>query len=248
MIWRCINYILIRSTVRLHNEGEKVNWTLNRTINLCISSLLQKEKNQSYSWDAWKKVKITFIFQGIFPIQGLNPHFLCLLHWQVDSSATGGFFSNCATWKAQCLTIYFKINFTYGFWGRTHFWTWECFIWLWDKSLHFIYQLYEVKSLSRARFFATPWTVAYQASPSTGFSRQEYWTALPFPSPGDLPDPGIEPGSPALQADALTSEPPGKHRLYTCKSNPFESFLLQFCSAYMKCTIYSKTGIFQTPL
>ena len=43
-----------------------------------------------------------------------------------------------------------------------------------------------------------------------GFSRQEYWSGLPFPSPGDRPDPGIEPGSPALQADALTSEPPGK--------------------------------------
>ena len=45
---------------------------------------------------------------------------------------------------------------------------------------------------------ATPWTVAYQASPSMGFSRQEYWSGLPFPSPGGLPDPGIEPGSPAL--------------------------------------------------
>ena len=44
-----------------------------------------------------------------------------------------------------------------------------------------------------------------------GFSRQEYWSGLPFPSPGDLPDPGIEPWSPAFQADALTSEPPGKH-------------------------------------
>ena len=43
-----------------------------------------------------------------------------------------------------------------------------------------------------------------------GFSRQEYWSGLPFPSPGDLPDPGIEPGSPTLEADALTSEPPGK--------------------------------------
>ena len=52
--------------------------------------------------------------------------------------------------------------------------------------------------------------VAYQAPPSMGFSRQEYWSGLPFPSPGDLPDPGIEPGSPAFQADALTSEPPGK--------------------------------------
>ena len=55
-----------------------------------------------------------------------------------------------------------------------------------------------------------PWTVAYQVPPSMGFSRQEYWSGLPFPSPGDLPDPGIEPRSPAFQADALTSEPPGK--------------------------------------
>ena len=66
-----------------------------------------------------------------------------------------------------------------------------------------------MKSLSRVRLFAAPWTVAYQASLSMGFSRQEYWSGLPFPSPGDLPDPGIEPGSPALEADALTSEPPG---------------------------------------
>ena len=68
----------------------------------------------------------------------------------------------------------------------------------------------KVKSLSRVRLFATPWTVAYHAPPSMGFSRQEYWSGLPFPSPGDLPNPGIEPGSPAFQADALTSEPPGK--------------------------------------
>ena len=51
-------------------------------------------------------------------------------------------------------------------------------------------------------------SVACQAPLSIGFSRQEYWSGLPFPSPGDFPDPGIEPGSPALQADALTSEPP----------------------------------------
>ena len=67
-----------------------------------------------------------------------------------------------------------------------------------------------MKLLSCVQLFAIPWTVAYQAPPSMGFSRQEYWSGLPFPSPGDLPDPGIEPGSPALQADVLTSEPPGK--------------------------------------
>ena len=70
--------------------------------------------------------------------------------------------------------------------------------------------LVKVKSLSHVLLFATLWTVAYQAPPSMGFSRQEYWSGLPFPPPGDLPDPGIEPRSPALQADTLTSEPPGK--------------------------------------
>ena len=65
----------------------------------------------------------------------------------------------------------------------------------------------KMKSLSRVRL---PWTVAHQAPPSMGFSRQEYWSGLPFPSPGDLPEPGIEPKSPASEADTLTSEPPGK--------------------------------------
>ena len=56
--------------------------------------------------------------------------------------------------------------------------------------------------------FTTPGTVAYQAPLSMGFFRKEYWSGLPFPSPGDLPDSGIKPGSPALQADSLPSEPP----------------------------------------
>ena len=60
----------------------------------------------------------------------------------------------------------------------------------------------KVKSLSHVLLFATLWTVALQAPPSMGFSRQEYWSGLPFPSPGYLPDPGIEPRSPALRADA----------------------------------------------
>ena len=68
----------------------------------------------------------------------------------------------------------------------------------------------KVKSLSHVRLFATPWTVAHQTPASMGFSRQEYWSGLPFSSPGNLPNQGIEPRSPTLQADALTSEPPGK--------------------------------------
>ena len=56
-------------------------------------------------------------------------------------------------------------------------------------------------------FFVTPWTTVCQAPPYMGFSRQEYWNGLPFPSPGDPPHPRIEPGSPALQADRLPPEP-----------------------------------------
>ena len=64
--------------------------------------------------------------------------------------------------------------------------------------------------LSCVRLFATQWAVAYQAPPSMGVSRQEYWSGFPFPSPGDLPDPWIESGSPELQKDALLSELLGK--------------------------------------
>ena len=60
--------------------------------------------------------------------------------------------------------------------------------------------------------FATPWITARQIPLFMGFPSREYWSGLPFPSPGYLPDPGIEPGCPALEADALTSEPPGKSR------------------------------------
>ena len=64
--------------------------------------------------------------------------------------------------------------------------------------------------LSRVRLFVTSWTVASQAPLSMEFSRQEYWNGLPFPSPGYLPHPGIEPGSPGLWADSLPTKPPGK--------------------------------------
>ena len=75
------------------------------------------------------------------------------------------------------------------------------------RNIYFILKVkVRVKSLSCIRLFATMWTVAYQAPPSMGFSRQEYWSGLPFPSPGDLPNPGIEPRSLALEAAALTSD------------------------------------------
>ena len=94
--------------------------------------------------------------------------------------------------KSRDITLPTKVHLqSYGF-SNSYVWVWK---WKWFSCVW---------------LFATLWTVAYQAPPSMGFSRQENWSWLPFPSPGDLPDPGIEPRSPAFQADALTSEPPGK--------------------------------------
>ena len=77
----------------------------------------------------------------------------------------------------------------------------------------------KVKSLSHVQLFVTPWSIAHKAPLSMEFSRQEYWSGLPFPSPGDLPDPGIEPGSLALQSDALLSKPEGKPDwIISCRS------------------------------
>ena len=114
-----------------------------------------------------------------------------------------------------------------------------------------------MKSLSRVRLFVTTWTVAYQAPQSVEFSRQEYWSGLPFPSPGDLPNPGTEPRSLTLQADALPSEPPGNpKRSARCvgqESNPGQLLGRQLCSplyhqhyTYPRyCTLYFY-GLFNT--
>ena len=81
---------------------------------------------------------------------------------------------------------------------KTHTHT-HTYIWKWKCQL-----------LSHVWLSVTPWTVAHQAPLSMGFSRQEYWSGLPFLPPEDLFNPGIEPASPSLQADSLPSEPPGK--------------------------------------
>ena len=73
----------------------------------------------------------------------------------------------------------------------------------------------KVKLLSRVGLFATLWTAAYQAPPSMGFYRQECWSGLPFPSPGDLPNQGMESVSPALAGRFFTTEPPGKPFKYS---------------------------------
>ena len=79
---------------------------------------------------------------------------------------------------------------------RGHMYNYDWFILIYGRKV-------KVKSLSRVWLFATPWTVAYHTPPSMGFSRQEYWTGLPFPSPEDLPDPGIEPGSSTQYCKAI---------------------------------------------
>ena len=88
----------------------------------------------------------------------------------------------------------------------------------------------KVKLLSRVWLFVTPWTVAHQAPPSMKFFRQEYWSGLPFPSPGDLPDPGIEPRSPALQADTFTIWATGEAPSHTdCHPSPQTWTLSYLC-------------------
>ena len=87
--------------------------------------------------------------------------------------------------------------------------TYKCYVLLLYNLLLY---LSEMKSLSHVRLFAKPWTIVHQSPLSLEFSKQEYWSGLPFPSPGHLPDPGLELRSPALQREALQSEPPGKHQ------------------------------------
>ena len=82
------------------------------------------------------------------------------------------------------------------------------------QNLHF-YSTFLTVSRSVLFDSVTLWTVAHQAPPTMGFSRQEYWSGLPFPSPQGLSNPGIEPWSPAWQADSLLSEPPGKPKSYS---------------------------------
>ena len=76
--------------------------------------------------------------------------------------------------------------------------------------------IYVLRHFSYFQLFATPWTVAHQFPLSMGFSRQEYWRGMPFLSPGDLPDPGIELESPALAGRVFTPEPPGSPQAWLC--------------------------------
>ena len=99
-------------------------------------------------------------------------------------------------------------------------------------------------SLSLVRLFVTPWTVAHQVPLSIGFSRQEYWNGLPFPSPGDLPNPGTEPRSPALQADPLPSDPPGRLGCIVMYVLCINKYLLCFlCCCFLICIEHKNKGV-----
>ena len=116
---------------------------------------------------------------------------------------------------------------------------------LWSRSIqnlnHLInLSLESVKLLSHVWLFATPWTVDYQASLSMGFSRQEYWSRLPFPSPGDLPNPGIEPRSLALQADALPLSHQGSPVLHLMELTIVTQIIL--CVQWFRGEILIKKG------
>ena len=100
----------------------------------------------------------------------------------------------------------------------------------WYSSYYEQVKMIVAQSLS---YSATPWTIACQAPLSMEFSRQEYWSGLPYPSPGDLLDSGIEPGSPALQVDSLPSEPPGKPNMEYYSAIKKKNEIMLFTATWM---------------
>ena len=108
--------------------------------------------------------------------------------------------------------------------------------------------------LISVQVFVTPWTVAHQAPLSIESSRQEQWSGLPFPSPGHLPNPGIEPGSPALQTDSLPSELPGKPKtevqflwfffIILCQFQVYNIVSLYFYGLYTSFKLITKQWVY----
>ena len=99
----------------------------------------------------------------------------------------------------------------------------------------------KAKLLSHVRLLVTLWTVAYQVPPCLGFSRQQYWSGLPLPSPGDLPHPGVKFRSPALQVDSLPTELPGKPHDMCSIEHSSESSTKQILSVQFSCSVVSNS-------
>ena len=110
---------------------------------------------------------------------------------------------------------------------------------MWSNRNTYSLLLLLLSRFSRVRLCATQEMAAHQAPPSMGFSRQECWSGLPFPSPRDLPDPGIEPGSLASRAEALPSEPPGKqNNTATLKDSLTLSYKTKFTLIIRSCNLF----------
>ena len=152
-------------------------------------------------------VRVLYIFWILEPYQICDLQIICLILWFIFH------FLDSVLWcivfsfvQIQC--IYFLFNLLFVCYGALFS---PCL--LLTSSFNLLY-LYEWKLSSHVWLFETPWTVAHQAPLSMEFSRKEYWSGLPFPSPGDLPKSGIEPTSSALQMVSLPSEPPGRLQIF----------------------------------
>ena len=122
-------------------------------------------------------------------------------------------------WSTQSKALTQSINQMF-FWNSFAFYMIQQML----KFDHTTSGVYVLSRFSHVQLFMTLWTVTHQAPLSMGFSRQEYWSGLPCPPPGDLPNPGIEPGPPALQVNSLPTESPGKPSQLIHPSKSFDLY------------------------
>ena len=179
------------------------------------------------------------LLQGFFPTQGSSPG-LTHCRWIIYKLSHKGSSSYVRGKSKRSLPTLVSKSYKSPGRDRNVWLGWKAdWFWLKGNRLCFaqcglkpLLKVVVVELLSHVWLFVTPWTVAYYAPPSMGFSRQEYWSGLPFPSPGDLPGAGIEPRSPALQADSLTIELSGKPSVSTY----FKTILIKICFFFFNLT------------
>ena len=172
---------------------------------------MDSEMRQLYFWISLPRKRGKFsLFPGCLLPSVSNAHFDQLLHvWndRLSESHIRPNLSKCHLFWNYCLGSFHPKESRFSVRKPSSVLT----LWSWPNLKAQIRHLNNGRmSLSHVQLFETPWTVALQAPLSMDFSRQEHWSGSPFPSPGNLPEPTIKPASPALQADSLPSEPPGK--------------------------------------
>ena len=174
-------------------------------------------------WPLWNtvwsflKLKMELSYDLTIPLQGIYPEKTLIWKDTCSPMFIAALFTIAKTWKeSKCPSTdkwIKKIQYIYNGIVLIHTKRNEIkpFSETWiNLEIIILSELSQSSKLSLVWLFVIPWTVAYQAPLSIGFSRQEYWSGLQFLSTGDLPDPGIRPGSPSLQEESLPSEPPGK--------------------------------------